>query len=96
LNLYKDKINPGAFADTDFDEFINDPLGFHNRDDTEAKNKKLMEKYIKKRKYVSTVSRGAVFGYDMEEFCEYIKDQREDIDYKMREQINKQKMAFKK
>ena len=55
-----------------------------------------MEKYIKKRKYVSTVSRGAVFGYDMEEFCEYIKDQREDIDYKMREQINKQKMAFKK
>ena len=96
LNLYKDKINPGAFAETDFEEFINDPIGFTNRDDIETKKKKMMEKYNKKRKYNTTVERGKVFGYDMDEFCEYIKDQREDIDYKMREQINKQKMAFKK
>ena len=32
----------------------------------------------------------------MDEFCEYIKDQREDIDLKVREQINKQKIAFRK
>ena len=55
-----------------------------------------MEKYNKKMKYNSTVVKGKQYGYNMDEFCEYIKDQREDIDLKIREQINKQKMAFRK
>ena len=77
-----------------FEEFINDPLGL-NRIDDEKKKKIQYEKYVKKKNYHRLVERGKLYGYNMEEFQEHIKDQREDIDTKMREQINKQKSAFK-
>ena len=37
------------------------------------------------------MQRGLQLGYNMEEFEQKIKDQKEDIDKGMREQINKQK-----